>query len=121
MQRELLEERLISHAIEWCETPDVRVSGVAYNDVTVLYDVDGVTVSHRPSSAANNVYLHIPHPLLDPVLEDAVSALRRFFLQTFWANNAAFDCCQAEAAVCMHICNAIVNAHTGSHLVCSRK
>ena len=100
LQRELLDEKLFSYILEWCETPSARRPGCCYADTCVLYDCeDGVTVRHVSMSSANNVYLRIPHPLLDPVLDDIQAVVLRFYKQTFWANLEPFLCCQAAQAL----------------------
>lgn len=101
LQKELFEERTISYVIEWCETPSSRVPGIVYKDTAVLYDVEGRNVVHSHLQRSLDLYLCIPHPLLDPVLAEASQDLQRFYSQTFWANLKVFRCCQAP--VLMHI------------------
>ncbi len=100
IQRELLEERLITYTIEWCQTPCKMSPGCCYTDTCVLYDVEsGETIKHVSKSPDNNVYVRVPHPLLDPVAEDAVRRLQKFFAETFWCNANVFICCQAAQAL----------------------
>ncbi len=99
IQKEMLEERIISFVIEWCETPDVRAPGCCYVDVCVLYDSLGENARFVSKSPTNNVYLRIPHPLLDPVLDDAKQALRKFYSESFWCNVQVFKCMQAAMAL----------------------
>jgi hypothetical protein len=64
IQRELLEERTIAYLIEWCDTPDIRCAGVAFTDISVMYDVDGNHVKLVKKSPDHNLYLMVqsPHP-----------------------------------------------------------
>jgi hypothetical protein len=78
IQRELLEERTISYLIEWCETPDIRSTGVAYTDTSVLYDTGNCNV-----------------------LDFARIELEEFYSQTFWANVEVFRCFQSAIALAM--------------------
>ncbi len=92
IQRELFEERTISYLIEWCETPDVRSPGVAFSDTSVLYDSGGTIVRLAVKSPDNNLYLMVPRPLLDPVLDSARAELYEFYSQTFgqrWKSSVA--------------------------------
>ncbi len=75
IQKELLDEKIYSYIVEWCETLDRRKPGVAYSDVTVLYDVSGANVSCVSAAPTNNIYIRIPHPLSDPVLQSAYDIL----------------------------------------------
>jgi hypothetical protein len=101
IQRELLEERTISYLIEWCETPSLRSPGVAYSDTSVLYDSGGTIVRLAAKSPDNNLYLMVPRPLLDPVLDSARAELYEFYMQTFWANVEVFCCFQAAIALAL--------------------
>ena len=50
-------------------------------------------------SAENDCYIYIPHPLIDPVLAHVQARLQKFYSQTFWANNAVFECCLSAMAL----------------------
>ena len=41
----------------------------------------------------------MPHPLLDPVAEDAKARVHKFYMETFWTNLQVYKCCQAAAAL----------------------
>ncbi len=88
----LLSERIVPYYTEWCDTPSKRVPGVCFQDTCVIFDVDGLPGKHVQKSPDRNVYVHIPHNLLDPVLETARSRVDIFYEQTFWQNAAAFEC-----------------------------
>ncbi len=100
IQKEMLQERLVTYIIEWCETPDVRRPGCCYVDTCVLYDTAAdAPVVCAAKSPSNNVYVRVPHALLDPVLTTTVEEIRRFYSQTFWSNVAVFKCHQAAQAL----------------------
>jgi len=101
LQKGLLEDRLVSFLIEWCETPDVRSPGVCYKDCCVLYEVEGSFkfFQNVTMPTENNIYLRIPHPLLDPVLLVTEQRLRRFIAQTFWCNVDVYRCMLAAQAI----------------------
>ena len=99
LQKALLEEKIISFIVEWCETPISRKAGVAYTDTCVMYDKDGEILQHVARSPDNDIYLRIPHPLLDPVLQSAEKAYFTFIAQTFWANLPVYECMQAAIAL----------------------
>ena len=100
IQKELLGEQLISYLIEWCETPTQKVPGVCYRDTSIVYDaLPGRPVTHKGRGYHNNLYVHIPHPLLDPVLADAKGRLKEFYARTFWCNFDVFQCCEAAQAL----------------------
>ena len=99
LQKALLEEKIISFIVEWCETPIRKRPGVAYADACILYDHDKCPVRHVQRSPDNDIYLRIPHPLLDPVLESATNAYQVFISQTFWANLQVYRCMQAAIAL----------------------
>ncbi len=99
LQKELLDERVITYIIEWCETPDERAPGVAYTDTCVLYDHEGQNAVHAKKGPSNNIYLRIPHSLMDPVEASHRDRLLTFISQTFWANSDAYACCQAAQAL----------------------
>jgi hypothetical protein len=101
IQRELLEERTVSYLIEWCHTQDNRRKGVAFDDISVLYDVDGHHIKLVKKSPDHNLYLSVPRPLLDPVLENARQELVLFYSQTFWSNVVVFKCFQSAIALAM--------------------
>ena len=98
---ELMQTRMFSLLVEWCETEDMRSSCVCYNDICFAYDVPG---SHSPVKAVkkgpeNNCYIRIPHPLLDPVLEANKQRLQLFYERTFWCNLDVFRCFQSAIAI----------------------
>ena len=78
-----------------CQTPSRRRPGCAYLDTCVLY-VDGQDEIVREASRSpnNEIYLRIPHPLMDTVQEAAEARLMRFFMTTFWCNIDVFRCQQ---------------------------
>ena len=90
MQRHLLDDKIFSLVVEWCDTPLTRASGCSYQDCTVLYDCSQDShVNFVSDSPKNNICTHIPHPLHDPVLEEALQRTLAFYSETFWLNNDA--------------------------------
>ena len=95
MQNELLRDKFFSLVVEWCDTPQMRSAGISYTDCAFLYDqAPGQNVTPARGVPEDNIYVHIPHPLLnytldDPVLLRAQESLQRFYSETFWLNNDA--------------------------------
>jgi hypothetical protein len=54
-----------------------------------------VAVDRSPD---NDIYVRIPHPLLDPVLASAEERLTHFYSTTFWRNAQVFQCQQVGCA-----------------------
>ena len=82
MQTALLDGKLMTYIIEWCETDNIRRPGVAYNAVSVIYDQGGRAVTTVPPSSSNSIYLRISHSLKDPVSLEAKATLHSFLKQT---------------------------------------
>ena len=101
LQSALLDERkLLGYIIEWCDSPPQKTPGCCYIDCCVLYDVGpGEHLKFVPRGPDNNIFVRIPHKLLDPVLESAKQQLEAFFKTTFWENISVFVCCQAAQAL----------------------
>lgn len=100
VQRELLDDRLMTYVSRWCNTPSPQKPGCAYADTCVLYDTSAHEhVKHVSPSPDNHIYISVPHPLCDPVLADAEQELNTFYKQTFWCNQQVFKCCQAAQAL----------------------
>ena len=79
-----------------CQTPNRRRPGCAYLDTSVIYvDQGDVILQEAERSPANDIYLRIPHALMDPVLDSAQHRLMAFFSTTFWCNVEVFQCQQA--------------------------
>ncbi len=105
LHHELHTNALIPLMSQWCETSaaeEKRAAGVAYVDTSILYDDEAtseVCIKHVPASHTNNIYVFIPHPLCDPVVEGVRKRLTEFYRRTFWCNIAVFECCQAALAL----------------------
>ncbi|CAK0905471.1 unnamed protein product [Prorocentrum cordatum] len=101
LQYELLGNKLVPYCIEWCSTDMQRVPGCACADCCVLYDRSAFEnvclLSSR--SPENNIYLGIPTPLLDPVLDAAMERVQRVYEQTFWSIPESFVFGQAAQAL----------------------
>ena len=123
LQREMVEGKLRPLITEWCDTPDLSVPGVAYDDACVLFDQPGqdivVQVDKGPSE---NVFIYIPHSLGDPVLESASQDLDQFLAQTFWCNEAVLECfhvAQALAKRGLNIDRCFVGVSPGGGYACT--
>ena len=101
LQHALLGESIIKYFVEWCHTPDPRAPGFCAKDMCAVFTDDEESARMRVVSKKpdNNVYVSIPHNLLDPVLDSAKQRLDRFLKQTFWKNGPALECC--FAALCL--------------------
>ena len=101
-----------------CNTPSVRKPGCAYLDTCVAYlDEDGQLMQEVDRDPGNNIYVRIPHPLLDPVLDSAQERLTNFFATTFWCNLTVFQCQQATRAPHLRssLCAAVSYSSSASH------
>ncbi len=103
--RALLSERIIPYYVEWCDTPQDKCSGVCFKDTCLLFDVAGVAAVHVSKNPYRNVYVSIPHSLLDPVLDTATARVGSFYAQTFWGNTLAFECQLCALALALRGCN----------------
>jgi phage/plasmid-associated DNA primase len=54
-----------------------------------------------PKGGCNNVYLYLPHRLLDPVSDEVKQRVRQFLNTTFWNNGRAFECCLAAMTLAL--------------------
>lgn len=100
LRGDMMHDKIIALLVEWCETPSPATAAVAYQDTCVKYDTSrSLPVQHVQKSPANNCYIYIPHPLLDPVLDCHRERLQKFYQETFWANNEVFRCNQAALAL----------------------
>lgn len=101
----LMGDRLLKYFVEWCDTPRPTTSGVAFHDTTLVFDEQGRPARHVERGPAQNIYLHIPHPLLqsmdDPVLDAAMQRVKRFYAQTFYKNGPAFQCSLSALALAL--------------------
>ena len=101
IRHELMQARMISLLVEWCETEDMRSSCVCHNDICFQYDVPDspLPVKVVKKGPENNCYIRIPHPLLDPVMEANKQRLQLFYERTFWCNIDIFRCFQSAIAI----------------------
>ena len=92
LQNKLLDDKIFNLVVEWCESVQTRAAGVSYTDCAMLYDTaPGQHVVPARGVPEDNIYVHIPHPLLsnigDPVIQAASDRLEKFYAETFWLNN----------------------------------
>ena len=79
---------------------------VAFKDACLAFDDDNLGATHCTKSPDANVYLYVKHNLIqhphaDSVLEAAQEKVRRFYKQTFYKNEHAFQCCMAALAIAL--------------------
>ena len=101
LKQELMQTRMISLLVEWCETEDRRSSTICYDDICLAYDRPGceLPVDVVRKGPHNDCYIKNSHPLLDPVLEANMERLQLFYERTFWCNLDVFKCFQAAIAI----------------------
>ena len=73
IQRAVMDDKIYSLMIEWCDSPRVRQAGCAYRDLCIVYDDRDCNVRFVSPSPSNNIYTMVPHPLR-PSLPDPVLA-----------------------------------------------
>ena len=97
----LMQTRMISLLVEWCETEDRRSSTICYDDICLAYARPGcgLPVDVVKKGPQNDCYVRIPHPLLDPVMDLNMERLQMFYERTFWCNLDVFKCFQAAIAI----------------------
>ncbi|CAE7841050.1 unnamed protein product, partial [Symbiodinium sp. KB8] len=98
---ELMQTRMTSLLVEWCETEDQRSPSVCYDDICFMYDASNSDTPIRAvkKGPQNNCYVKIPHPILDPVMECNMERLQLFYQRTWWCNIEVFLCCQAAISI----------------------
>ena len=99
--RELLNKTVLTHYIEWCETPSPRTPGIVFADSCFLFDHDGAAMKSCKPSPALNIYVHLPLPLHDPVLLAAKERLQKFWMSTYWENGRALQCSLAAQGLAL--------------------
>lgn len=105
---EYLSGKVMNYLVEWCETPMKRNAGVAYQDTCVTYvDFGNEHVRYVERSHAQDIFVYVDQPLLDPVAEEASEDVETFYSQYFWCNNNVYD---------LH-CAAIAKAKRGLNIV----
>ena len=57
-----------------------------------------VTMQKRPEA---NVYVFLPHRILDPVPEHVKERVQTFWNTTYWGNGAAFEVCMASLTLAL--------------------
>jgi len=91
MTKALVNGELIKYFVEWCSTEKKVSRGVCYNDCCVLFKEDG-TMEFVDKHSSQNIYLYVPHPLLDPYITTAADRVMKFYEQTFVDNGYALFC-----------------------------
>ena len=106
LSKALLGDRLLKYYIEWCDVPMPKQRRIAFKDACLAFDDDSLGASHCTKEPDTNVYLFvkhtlIKHPFTDSVLACAQDKVRRFFMQTFFKNEHAFQCCMAALGIAL--------------------
>ncbi|CAE7905850.1 unnamed protein product, partial [Symbiodinium necroappetens] len=91
LQSSLLQDHLIKYYVEWCRVDDPRKSGFCAQDICLVFDEDKGLNQVR-KSGSNNIYVFLPHRILDPVSADAKMRVHKFWQTTYWSNRPAFKC-----------------------------
>ena len=104
LMKQLVERKsqLFTYYSEWCATRRLEQPGIAFSDTCFVFTED----QFRPlrivkKSPANNIYVFIDHPLLDPVEAAHAERLRTFWATTFWGNALAMQCQFAALALAL--------------------
>ena len=92
MQNDPCGKRIVGNFVEWCDTPIARKPGFSTTDgCWVFAEPDGSLRSVVPH-ADNDIYLAVPHPASDPVLEAHKRRVIEFLRTTFFDNAPALEC-----------------------------
>ena len=92
-------KRIVGYFVEWCDTSITRKPGFSTADgCWVFAESDGRLLSVAPR-AGNDLYLAVPHPASDPVLEANKRRVKEFLRTTFFDNAPALEC--QLAAMCL--------------------
>lgn len=92
LMRELIGGKIITHFIEWCETPSQKRAGFALEDCCFAFDPEDDPARRVAKSPTNDIYIFLPHSLCDPVENSAMQRLQTFWSTTFWCNDHALEC-----------------------------
>ncbi|CAE7651585.1 unnamed protein product, partial [Symbiodinium necroappetens] len=95
LQTSLLNDSVIKYYIEWCSIDVCQQGGFCTMDGCFVFDPRG-GLKAVPKSPQRNVYVHLPHRMLDPVADDVKNRLDMFWKTTYWGNAPAFDVCMAS-------------------------
>ena len=98
-QSSLLNDCLIKYYIAWCSL-DIQPSGAFCTmDACFLFVPKGLTaVARKP---ANNIYVYLPHRMLDPVADKVRERLDLFWRTTYWGNLEAFEVFMASLTLAL--------------------
>ena len=95
LMREITKDEFMTYVIQWCDTPRRARLGVAYRDKAVVYGAPGSAeplTSLTDSSPETDLYIRIPHQLLDPVLIATQERLHKYYRESFWTNFKVYKC-----------------------------
>ncbi|CAE7908725.1 unnamed protein product, partial [Symbiodinium necroappetens] len=95
LQTSLLNDTVIKYYVAWCSKDVQRQGGFCTLDGCFVFEQDGglITVARNPEA---NVYIFIPHRMLDPIPEEVKHRVKVFWNTTYWGNGPAFEVCMAS-------------------------
>ncbi|CAE7582461.1 unnamed protein product [Symbiodinium sp. CCMP2592] len=89
LQTSLLNDSLIKYYIAWCSL-DIQPSG-GFCTTDACFTFTDAGLQAVPKAAANDVYVYLPHKMLDPVADDVRQRVHLFWQTTYWDNANAFE------------------------------
>lgn len=98
-QTSLLNDSLIKYYIAWCSAECKRKGGLCTVDACFLFNDTGLY--NVPKSASNNIYVFLPHKMLDPISDEVKARVERFWRTSYWGNAPAFDVFMASLTLAL--------------------
>ena len=99
VQNDVCGKRKVGNFVEWCDTPiQLKLCFATTDGCWVFAEPDGKLRSVVPQ-ASNDIYLAVPHPSSDPVMERNKRRVIEFLRTTFFDNAPALEC--ELAATCL--------------------
>ena len=80
---------LIKYYIAWCSLDIQPSRGFCTTDASFTFTEDGLQAVRK--TARSNVYVYLPHRMLDPVADDVKKRVDLFWKTTYWGNAEAFQ------------------------------
>lgn len=95
-----MNDSLIKYYIAWCSKDVQRQGGFSTIDGCFVFEESGrlVTMQKRPEA---NVYVFLPHRILDPIPDHVKERVQTFWNTTYWGNGAAFEVCMASLTLAL--------------------
>lgn len=98
-QTSLLNDSLIKYYIAWCSLDIQPSGGFCTMDACFLFVPTGLKAVAR--NPAHNIYVYLPHRMLDPVADEVKERLHRFWRTTYWGNLEAFEVFMASLTLAL--------------------